>query len=169
MGHSPAPASNRAVGIILRAEKRLRRPLGRRFFRTKEEKMKKNTKLTLAILAFLAAISLFAGLYLTTRPDAVSGTKAVTVEVVHSDKSTKAVHFQTEQEYLGALLLSEGLIKGDSGPYGLYITEVDGEVADYSEDKAYWALFDGDDYASQGVDLTVLEDGDVFKLVYTRG
>ena len=131
--------------------------------------MKKYIKFTLALLAFLAAIGLFAGLYLASRPDAVSGTKAVTVEVVHSDKSTKAFHFQTEQEYLGALLLSEALIKGDPGPYGLYITEVDGEVADYSKNKSYWALFEGNDYAAQGADLTVLEDGDVFRLVYTRG
>ena len=51
----------------------------------------------------------------------------------------------------------------------LYITEVDGEVADYSKDKAYWALFEGEDYAMQGIDQTVFEDGDIFKLVYSRG
>ncbi len=131
--------------------------------------MKQNAKLTLALLALLAVVGLFAGLYLTSRPDTVSGVKSVTVTVAHADGSEKFFHYQTDMNYLGALLLSEGLIKGDPGPYGLYITEVDGEVADYLENKSYWALFDGDDYAAQGADLTVLEDGDVFKLVYTRG
>ena len=131
--------------------------------------MKKNAKLTLALLALLAVVGLFAGLYLTSRPDPVSGIKSVTVTVTHADGSEKFFHYQTDMNYLGALLLSEGLIKGDPGPYGLYITEVDGEVADYSANKSYWALFDEDDYAAQGADLTVLEDGDVFKLVYTRG
>jgi len=131
--------------------------------------MKKNTKLALALLGLLAVIGLFAGLYLTSRPDTVPGAKSVTVEVVHSDKSQRNFCYETTKEYLGDLLLSEGLIKGDPGPYGLYITEVDGEVADYSKDKAYWALFKGEDYATQGIDQTTLEDGDIFKLVYTRG
>ncbi|MBE6972520.1 MAG: DUF4430 domain-containing protein [Ruminococcaceae bacterium] len=131
--------------------------------------MKKNTKLTLGALALLALITLFAGLYLSSRPDTVSGIKSVTLEVIHADKSQRNFHFETTKEYLGDLLMSEGLIKGDPGPYGPYITEVDGEVADYSKDKSYWALFEGDDYASQGIDQTVLEDGDLFRLVYTRG
>ena len=58
---------------------------------------------------------------------------------------------------------------GEQGPYGLYIQTVDGETADYSVDKAYWALFEGEDYATQGADQTVIEDGDSFRLVYTIG
>lgn len=131
--------------------------------------MKKNTKLALAAAALLAVIILFASLYLSTRPDTISGEKSIAVQVVHADESLKLFYFKTAKEYLGDLLLSEGLIKGDPGPYGLYITEVDGEVADYSKDKAYWALFEGEDYATQGIDQTVFEDGDIFKLVYTRG
>jgi len=131
--------------------------------------MKKNTKLFLATAVFLAVIVLFSGLYLSTRPNTISGEKSIAVQVVHADESLKIFHFKTTKAYLGDLLLSEGLIKGDPGPYGLYITEVDGEVADYSKDKAYWALFEGEDYATQGIDQTAFEDGDIFKLVYTRG
>ena len=131
--------------------------------------MKKNTKLIVSFLSFLVLVGLFAGLYLSTRPDGVSGLKSVTVEVIHSDQSTKIFQFQTELEYLGDLLLSEGLVVGEQGAYGLYIKEVDGEVADYAVNKAYWALFHGDNYASQGADTTGMEDGDVFSLVYTVG
>ena len=131
--------------------------------------MKKSTKLTLALLALVAAIGLLVGLYGATRPDAVPGTKSVTVSVVHSDKRTNTFQFDTDEEYLGDLLLSEGLVVGEQGAYGLYITQVDGEVADFSVTGAYWALFEGDDYATQGADTTLIEDADVFSLVYTRG
>ena len=129
----------------------------------------KKTKLTLALLALVAAFALLTGLYHFSRPDAVPGTKSVTVSVVHSDKSTSTFHFDTDKEYLGDLLVSEGLVTGDQGAYGLYIKEVDGEVAVFEENGAYWALFDGDEYATQGADATVIEDGDTFSLVYTRG
>ena len=131
--------------------------------------MKKNAKLTSVLLAFLALVSLFAGLYLNARPTPVSGTKAITVHVVHSDQRTKTFHFQTELNYLGELLQAEQLVVSEQGPYGLYITEVDGEVATFNINGAYWALFDVDSYSMQGADTTVLEDGDMFSLVYTLG
>ena len=91
------------------------------------------------------------------------------MSVVHGDGSAKTVHYQTDMDYLGSLLLSEGLIKGDAGPYGLYITEVDGEVADYSQNKSFWAIFIGEEYATTGADLVPLTDGGAYALVYTIG
>ena len=131
--------------------------------------MKKGAKLTLGLLALLAVAALLAGLYLTARPQPVSGLKSITVTVVHSDKSEKTIPCQTDKEYLGDLLLSEGLASGEQGQFGLYIKEVDGEVADYPINGAYWALFDGNNYATQGADTTPLTDGAQFRLVYTIG
>ena len=131
--------------------------------------MKKSAKLLLPALVLLAAAALFAGLYLSSRPEAAAGNKFVTVSVVHGDGSAKTVHYQTDMDYLGSLLLSEGLIKGDAGPYGLYITEVDGEVADYSQNKSFWAIFIGEEYATTGADLVPLTDGGAYALVYTIG
>ena len=131
--------------------------------------MKKNAAPTVLLLVFLALVGLFAGLYLNTRPTPVSGAKSVTVNVVHSDQSTKTFHYQTDLEYLGELLLAEQLIVSEQGAYGLYITEADGEVATFETNNAYWALYEGDAYAMQGADTTVLEDGAVFSLVYTLG
>lgn len=131
--------------------------------------MKKQIKpiLLLPILAVL--IALLAALYLHTRPAAVPGEKSVSVCVVHGDGTTRSFQYQTRLDYLGELLLTEGLVVGEGGPYGLYIKEVDAEVADFTESGAYWALFEGDSYATQGVEATVLEDGDEFSLVYTLG
>lgn len=131
--------------------------------------MKKNTKLSVAFLALLALAALFTGLYLSSRPAPTAAVKSVTVEVLHSDQTQKIFRFQTDKEYLGELLLAEGLVKGEQGPYGLYITEVDGEVADYAANKAYWALFVGEEYATQGADTTPLTDGGSFTLVYSVG
>jgi len=129
--------------------------------------MKKNKFLPLAALLCVAA--LFLGLYLVTRPEPAVGSKTITVEVVHSDETAKTFTYHSDEEYLGDVLLSEGLVEGEEGPYGLYIRSVDGERADFALDGAYWALFEGEDYATLGIDQTVMEDGDCFRLVYTIG
>lgn len=131
--------------------------------------MKKSTKLALSLVALLAAAAVLVGLHLASRPAPVEGAKAIEVIVVHSDKSEKTFRYETDAEYLGPLLIENGLVKGEQGAYGLYIKEVDGEVADYSINGAYWALFKGETYATTGIDTTVLEDGDQFSLVYTLG
>ncbi len=92
-----------------------------------------------------------------------------TVTVVHADGSTKEFAYKTADKYVGIVLKEVGLIKGNDGPYGLEITEVDGEKAVYAEDKAYWAIYVGDEYALTGIDTTPVEEGGVYKLVYTRG
>lgn len=131
--------------------------------------MKKSIKLTLSLVALAVVAALLAGLYFATRPAPVEGAKAIEVVVIHADKSEKNFQYETDEEYLGDLLQSEGLIRGEQGAYGLYVKEVDGEVADYATNGAYWALFKGEEYATQGIDTTVLEDGDQFSLVYTLG
>ena len=120
----------------------------------------------LAVLMLAAAMSV---LYARTRPQAEIGEKCVTVEVIHKDESEKTFTYHTHCTYLGELLLAEGLIQGEEGPYGLYVTTVDGEDAVYEVDQSYWALYEGEDYAAQGIDETPLEDGDSFVLVYTIG
>lgn len=131
--------------------------------------MKKGSKLTLAIVALAVVAALLGGLYLATRPTPVVGKKTIEVTVVHADQSEKIFRYVTDSEYLGPVLMEDGLVKGEQGAYGLYIKEVDGEVADFSINGAYWALYEGDTYATTGIDTTPLEDGDQYALVYTLG
>ena len=131
--------------------------------------MKKNGKLMAALGAVVVLAGVMAGVYMGSRPDTQAGEKTVSVEVVHKDESTREFTYQTDMEYLGELLLAEGLIVGEEGPYGLYITEVDGEQAIYEVDQSYWAFYQDGDYATQGVDLTPIADGDQFAFVYTIG
>lgn len=131
--------------------------------------MKKNGKLIAAVAAMLVLVGVMVGVYVTTRPDTQTGEKTISVEVVHKDESSKQFTYQTNAEYLGEVLLAEGLLEGEDGPYGLYITVVDGEEAVYEVDNSYWAFYQGEEYATQGVDQTPIADGDEFTFIYTIG
>ena len=87
--------------------------------------------------------------------------------MVHGDGSTKDFKYTSDKEYVGEVLLEEGLVTGDMGDYGLYIKAVDGEKAVYEEDAAYWGIFVGEESAATGIDQIPIEDGAVYKLVYT--
>lgn len=130
--------------------------------------MKKNTKLIIAVIALVVVIATLLCVYAVTRPETSQGAKTFTVEVVHADGSTKTFTYHTDEEYLGAVLLAEGLIAGEEGPYGLTIITVDGEDAVWETDNAYWAIMVNGEYGTNGVDTTPVNDGDVFQLVYTK-
>lgn len=96
-------------------------------------------------------------------------TVSLTVTVVHKDGSEKVFELETDALYLGEVLVEEGIVEGEMGPYGLMISAVDGEVADWNVDQSYWAIFIGEEYATTGADQIPIYGGDVFKLVYTIG
>jgi len=129
----------------------------------------KNKKLIVAVVALVLVVAALLGIYVATRPEAVEGGKEITVTVVHGDGSSKDFVYHTDEEYLGPVILAEGLVEGKEGPYGLEISAVDGETADWNVNQSYWALYVGDDYATTGADGVVLTDGGVYKLVYTIG
>ena len=123
-------------------------------------------------IAFLVAAMLTVSLCACTAAEqtqtgAAGDEKNITVTVVHADGSSKDFTYTTEEEFLGPVLLAAGLIEGNQGPYGLEISKVDGQKAVYAEDNAYWALYEGEEYALQGIDTTPVVDGKTYKLVYT--
>ena len=122
----------------------------------------------IALVALIVVAAILAGLYFLFRADPPEGDKTVTVKVVHADQSEKEFTYETDDEYLGELLTEEGLVEGEMSEYGMYITKVDGEQAVFETDNAYWALYENGEYASTGVDQTVLDNGDEFSLVYTK-
>ena len=94
------------------------------------------------------------------------GAKTVIVEIEALEKS---VHFtiHTDETYLGDALLSHEIIVGEEGPYGLFFEEVNGIVASFEEDNAYWAFYQEGAYMNVGVDGAEITDGDHYELVYT--
>ena len=129
----------------------------------------KNKKLIIAAVALSVAIVLLGGLFMATRPEAVAGGKNITVTVVHGDGSEKVFEYATDAEYLGDVIVAEGLVNGEEGPYGLYFDTVDGEQAVWEVNQAYWSILIGEEYATVGADGIVLTDGGAYSLVYTIG
>ena len=129
----------------------------------------KNKKLILALVAFVVVIGLMAGIWFATRPETQVGSKTITVTVVHKDGSEKEFVCQTEEEYLGAVLLAEEIVVGEVGEFGLYFNIADGETADYSVDGGWWQILVGEEAAMTGADGIAIEDGGNYNLVYTIG
>lgn len=129
----------------------------------------KDKKLLIAACVLAVLVVVLAGVYFAARPGTSAGAKEIIVTVVHADGSEKQFRYQTDEEYLGPVLLAEGLAEGENGPYGLTIYVADGERADWNENQSYWALYIGEEYATTGADSTPVGDGDHFKLVYTIG
>ena len=128
----------------------------------------KNKKVILAAVALVVVIAIFAGVYVATRPEVQQGGKAFTVVVVHGDGSEKIFEYRTDAEKLGAFLEEKGLIDSEGADPGMFHT-VDGEKADWNVNQSYWAFYEGDEYAMTGIYDTNIEDGAVYKLVYTIG
>ena len=122
-------------------------------------------KLICLILALTVVFSFAA----CAKDESASGgaVKKFTVIVIHADGSEKTFEYASSEANVGPVLTEAGLIKGNDGPYGLEITEVDGEKAVYAEDGAYWAVYVGEEYALSGIDTTPITEGGVYKLVYT--
>ena len=125
----------------------------------------KSKKLIVAIVAFVAVLALFVGVYFATRPDTTEGSKTFILTVVHSDGTSKDFTITSEKEFLADALLDENLIVESDSP-GMYNT-VDGETADYSVDQSYWSFYVGGEYATEGMNTTPIVDGGNYKLEYT--
>ena len=88
--------------------------------------------------------------------------QSFTFEVVDKDGDIETFSITTDKATVGEALLEEGLIAGEDGQYGLYVTEVNGIVADYNVDGTYWAFYVDGAYASSGVDTTDIVDGSTY-------
>ncbi len=96
-----------------------------------------------------------------------SGAKTVLVDVVFEDKTvTLTVH--SDKTTLGDALYEHGLIDGEKGPYGLYVKKVNGIIADYDKNRAYWGFNKNGESMMTGVDMTEFKDGEHYEFVYTK-
>ena len=129
----------------------------------------KSKKLIAAVLALVLIIAAMVGIYAATRPEAVEGEKNVTVIIVYEDGTEKKLEYATACESLADLLLEKELVTGyESQEYGFTIESVDGITLDWATDGAYWALYEGDEYATASAAGIMLTEGGVYKLVYEK-
>ena len=130
--------------------------------------MGKKTKIILAVvlLAVLAAAAFF--IWKANAPAQQTGSKTVTVEVVHGDGSKKDFNIKTDEQFLRGALEQEKLVQGTEGQYGLFITTVDGETADDAKQQ-WWCVTKGGAQVNTGVDTTPIADGDIYEITLTTG
>jgi len=128
-----------------------------------------NRRMIVLIVFLAAAIAVMLGIYLSTRPEAVEGQKTVTVTIVYEDGTGKSMEYTTDCENLAELLLEKELVTGySSEEYGFTIESVDGIMLDWAKDGAYWALYVGDEYATDSAAGIMLTQGGIYKLVYEK-
>ncbi len=94
--------------------------------------------------------------------------KTFSVMIVHKDGTKKELTLDIKEEYLGAALIGAGVVEAEENRFGMHITKADGERAVFEEDSAYWAVYVGEDFATKSTDLTPVEGGKTYKLVYTE-
>ncbi len=130
----------------------------------------KNKKLLVALIAFVAAVTVMVGIWLTSQLDAPrspdEGAIKFSVIVVHSDGSEKTFKYETNGGKLGDFLKETGLAIESDSP-GLY-NIIDGETADWSVDQSFWNFYVDDALVNYGMNDATITDGTVYKLVYTR-
>ncbi len=107
----------------------------------------------------------------TTEPISVEAQdgKTFTFEVIDGNGNKTQLPIMTDVKMLGDALQKLGYIKGEEGPYGLYIKEVNGITADYDTDSTYWAFYINGEMSMKGVDQTEIVDGDVYSLRVEKG
>lgn len=122
----------------------------------------KKKALAVVVLILFAALALLA--YIRFSPEAAQGSKTVYFEVTHSDTSKKEFTITTYAETLREALESDGLIEGDDGDFGLFVTAVDGESADSSLHQ-WWKFEKDGEMLPAGVDDTMISDGEHYQAV----
>lgn len=101
-------------------------------------------------------------------PQSAAGGKTVTVQVVHEDGSSRDFTLNTDEEFLGAALIADGVVEDNQSAYGLYILTADGETADESKQE-WWKLTKEGEMVNTGADVTPIADGEHYELTLTVG
>ena len=90
------------------------------------------------------------------------GSKEVKVEVVIDEQSI-VITLKTDKAKLGDAMFAEGLINNAT-----FFDELNGIKADWNKDKAYWAIYAGDEYMMVGVNDIEISGGERYRFVYTK-
>ena len=68
----------------------------------------------------------------------------------------------SNKKTVGDALKEHKLIDGEEGQFGLYVKTVNSVSYDYDKDGKYWAFYEENAYANQGVDQTPITEGRVY-------
>ena len=112
--------------------------------------MKRKQTLFLAVLILLVLAALL--FWAANRPQAASGSKNVTLEVMHGDGREETFTLHTDAETLRQAC----------------VLTVDGETADESLQQ-WWCITKGGEEHFYGVDETIIQDGEAYEFTLKTG
>ncbi|MCR4612282.1 MAG: DUF4430 domain-containing protein [Lachnospiraceae bacterium] len=97
--------------------------------------------------------------------------KEYTLKVTNKEGAEKKYQGKTESQYLVNVL--DELVKAgdftyetDGNAASPMLVKINGETAEYSADKAYWAIYVNNTYASHGIQDQPINNGDTIELKY---
>lgn len=90
------------------------------------------------------------------------GSKTVTFDIEAEGKKI-TITLKTDKETLGAAMYEQGLINDPS-----FFDTLNGMLASWDKDKAYWAFYQGETMMPYGVNDQKLSGGESFRFVYTK-
>lgn len=129
---------------------------------------KGSRKVIFGLIALVAVIAVLAVVYINFGPKPVEGAKSITIEVVDNEQKSIIYDVQTDAEYLRqAMEETDGLeFTGTEGDYGIMVESVNGVIADFSVDSAYWSFYVNGEYCNYGLDTQPVNDKDAFQIKY---
>ena len=142
----------------------------------------KTTKRRLSFVALLLCVLLIAAAVCTScapkltdlgatvgaEHEVGEGAKTITLTVINGANEATVYTVHTDAEYLRGAIEPHGLVGGREDLYGMWVTTVDGILADESKQE-WWQLFEGTEQANYGVDTLKIKDGGSYTYVLTVG
>ena len=133
--------------------------------------MKKNMnfkKYLIALIILIVAVAAMLLSYMKFKPEPVVGAKELTIEVIVPEETDQEFTLHTDAEYLRQALEEVNLIKGSESEYGLFLTEVNGRIADQTKQE-WWCITKDNAQINNGVDTIVIADGDHYEITLKTG
>ena len=135
-----------------------------------DEEMKKSLKIILGVTGVVVLVAALVAVWMIFGAKPQAGAKEITIEVINSADESTVYELKTDAEYLRqAMDEAEGLTyDGTESEYGIMISTVNGEVADYNVDGSYWSFYVNGEYCNYGIDTQPVADGDAFVIEYAQ-
>lgn len=132
--------------------------------------MKEKKNEIIAMIALIAAILAFAGIYFLFGEKPVAGSKSITIDVINDLQEKTTYELTTDAEFLRQVMEeTEDLsFSGAESEYGMMVDTINGVTADYDINGAYWSFYVNGDYCNYGIDTQPVLDGDAFSIEYTK-
>ncbi len=132
--------------------------------------MKKSVKIILGVAGVAVLIAALVAVWMIFGAKPQAGEKDITIEVINSADESVIYELNTDAEYLRqAMDEADGLTyDGTESEYGLMVNTINGEVADYNVDGAYWSFYVNGEYCNYGIDTQPVVDGDAFVIEYAQ-